>query len=261
MRRSWLQARQRVDDLDATLQVETADLRARVRNAWRQELPQAQRAADIVREGTGRLGQRRRQVRDAHADLTAFAERWHPVLADLTTDPAELAVQLPRLHARRVEDQIEAFVAQQIAAAHPDAEQIRHAEREAMAASENADRARTQLDNHMYAELRPYGRAAHVSNPRERLTNLTAELADVERDLRAATSRVRAVSNEPSIRTLPSGGLDSEHDRWVADRRARQQADAHDGRERLRLQQEKARRIEPTPPNRSTPGRGGGIGR
>ena len=260
-RRNWLQARERVADLDPALQVQTADLRARVRNAWRQDLPQAQRAAEIVREGTGRLGQRRRQFRDAQADLTAFAERWHPVLADLPTDPVELAVEMPRLHGPRVEDQTEAFVAQQVAAAHPDAERIRHAEREAMAAIEGVERARTQLKNAMYAELRPYGRAAHVSDPRERLTDVTAELANVERDLRTATTRVRAISNEPSIRTLPNGGLDSEHHRWAADRRARQQADAREARERLRLQHDKARRIEPTPPSHSTPGRSQGIGR
>lgn len=261
VRRTWLQARERVDDLDAALQGETADLRARVRTAWFQELPQAQRAADAVRDGTGRLGQRRRQFRDAHAYLAAFAERWHPVLAHLPTDPAELAVEVPKLHGRRVEDQIEAFIAQQVAAAHPDAERIRHAEREAMAASEGAERARIQLDTNMFAELRPYGRAAHVGDPGEWLTNVTAKLADVARDLRVATSRVAATENEPSIRTLPNGGLDSEHDRWDADRRARQQEDAGQARERLRLQQQKARRIPPTPPSRSTPGRGQGIGR
>jgi exodeoxyribonuclease V alpha subunit len=130
-----------------------------------------------------------------------------------------------------------------------------------MAAFEGAERARTQLNNAMYAELRPYGRAAHVGDPGERLTDVTAALADVERDLHTATSRVRAVANEPSIRTLPNCGLDSEQDRWAADRRARQQADARDARERLRLQQEKARRIEPTPPSRSTPDRSWGIGR
>jgi exodeoxyribonuclease V alpha subunit len=260
-RRSWLQARERVDDLDAALQVETADLRARVRNAWFQELPQAQRAADIVREGTGRLGQRSRQFRDAHGDLTAFAERWHPVLADLSTGPAELAVAVPWLHGRRVEDQIDAFVTQQVAAAHPDAERIRHAEREAAAASESAEGARTQLDNALYAELRPHGRAAHVADPADCLTDVTAVLADVERDLRTATSRVRAVANEPSIRTLPNGGLESERDRWAADRRARQQAAAREAKERWQGQQRKSRRIEPTPPSRSTPDRGWGIGR
>ena len=260
-RRSWLDARQLVDDLDTALNAETTDLQVRVWATWHRDLAQARRSAEIVRQGAGRLGQRHRQFRDANADLTAFAERWHPVLADLPTDTAELAVEVQWLHGRRVEDQIDGFVAQQVAAAHPDAELIRDAEAEARAASKDAERARTQLETAMYAELGPYGRAAHVGDPGDRLTDVTAVLADVERDLRTATSRVRAVANEPSIRTLPNGGLESEHDRWTADRHARQQAAARDARERLRLQQEKARRIEPTPPSRSTPDRGWGIGR
>jgi len=259
--RAWLQARHRVNDLDTALNAATKDFEERVWATWHRDLAQARGSAEIIRQGPRRLGQRRWQFRDAHDGLTAFAERWHPVLADLPTDAAELAVEVPWLHGRRVEDPIDAFVAEQVAAAHPDAERIRDAERQAMAASEGAEQARTQLDNAMYAELRPYGRAAHVDDPGDCLTDVTAVLADVERDVRTATSRVRAVANEPSIRTLPNGGLESEHDRWAADRRARQQANARGARERLRLQQEKARRIEPIPPSRSTPDRGRGIGR
>ena len=73
----WLDARQRVVDLDAALKSETADLQTRVWAAWRQELPEAQRAAQVVRDGAGRLGQHRREVRAANEDLTAFADRWH----------------------------------------------------------------------------------------------------------------------------------------------------------------------------------------
>ena len=115
----------RSHDLDAALTSETADLQTRVWAAWRQELAQAQRAAEVVREGAGRLGQHRRQVRDAGTDLTAFAARWRPAVPDLATDPAELADQVMWLHGRRVEDPINAFVARTVADAHPDADQIR----------------------------------------------------------------------------------------------------------------------------------------
>ena len=161
-RRSWLEARQRVVDLDAALKSETADLQTRVWAAWRQELAQAQRAAEVVRDGAGRLGQHRRQVRDASAELTAFAERWHPAVPDLPTDPAELAdagdvaARAPR---RRPDQRLHR---PQVADAHPDADQIRDAERDAYTAYNRAEQARTQLDEAMYAELRPYGRAAHT---------------------------------------------------------------------------------------------------
>ena len=110
-RRRWLEARQRVDDLDAALKAETRDLQERVWATWRQDLSQARRAGEIVREGAGRLGQHRRQVRDAGAELTGFAERWRAAVPDLPTDPAELADQVRWLHGRRVEDPINAFIA------------------------------------------------------------------------------------------------------------------------------------------------------
>ena len=257
---NWQQARHRVDDLDTALKAETTDLQERVWATWRQDLARARSSAEIVREGAGRLGQRRRQVRDAQANLKAFAECWHLVLADLPTNPAELADEVRRQHGRRVEDQINAYVDRAVAAAHPDADQIRDAERDAHAAYERAEKARTQIDNAMYADGRPYGRAAHVRDPGDCLTSVTAELVDVERDLRTATSRARALANEPSIRTLPGEGLDAQRDRWAADRRARQKAAAREARERLQRQQEKARRIEPTP-SWSTPDGGWGIGR
>ncbi|RHW24095.1 TrwC relaxase [Nocardioides immobilis] len=257
-RRNWLQACQRVVDLDAALKAETANLQARVWAAWRQELSEAQRAGEVVREGAGRLGQHRRQVRDASTELTAFAQRWHPALPDLPTDPAELADQLMWLHWRRLEDAINTYVARQIAAAHPDADQIRDAERNAQAAYDSAERSRTQLEESMYADLRPYRQAAHTRDAASRLAAVADDLAGVERELRTVSTRVEALASEPCLRTLPDGGFDVEHDRWAADRIARQQAAAREANEhRQRL--EKAQRIEPPPP--STPDRGWGIGR
>jgi exodeoxyribonuclease V alpha subunit len=140
-RRSWLQARQRVDDLDAALKIETADLQTRVWDAWRQDLAQARQAAEIVRDGAGRWGQRRRQVRDAHAELTAFAQRWHPALPDLPTDPSELATEVRWLHGRRVEEPINTVITRTVADAHPDADRIRRAERDAHTAYDRAEQA------------------------------------------------------------------------------------------------------------------------
>lgn len=255
--RDWRQSHQRVDDLEATRQTETRDLQARVWTAWREDLNDAREAAKIVGDGAGRLGQRRRQVRDARADLTAFADRWRPVVSDLPVDPAELAVEVHWLPGRHVEAAIEAFAGHQVAAAHPDAAQVSRAERDAHAAYDRAGRARSQLDHAMYEELRRYGRAAHVRDVGDSLTALTVELAEVERDLRTAAAHVRAATNDPSIRTLPGDRLDDEHDRWAADRLARQQADVRTAREHRHRQ---ARRVEPTP-SRSTPDHGWGIGR
>ena len=260
-RRDWLQARHRVENLDTALEAETADVRARIWSAWHDELSQARRAADIVGDGTGRLGQRRRQVHEAQAELTEFAARWHPAVPDLPTDPADLAAQVRWLHGRRVAGAIDAFVAHQVANTHPDADQIRQAERDAYAAHEHAQRSRSQLENAMAADLRPHGRAARVRDADGRLTAVADELADVEQELRTATARVQALATDPSIRTFPGEGLQGEHDRWAADRLARQQASARQARERWQRRQEGTRRIEPPSPGPTGPDRGLGIGR
>ncbi len=147
-----------------------------------------------------------------------------------------------------------------VADAHPDADQIREAERDAYTAYDRAEQARTQLDEAMYAELRPYGQAAHTRDASGRLAAVADELAGVERDLRTATARVEALASEPSIRTLPDGGLDGEHERWAADRLARQQAAAREAKERRQRQQEStADRAASSEPEHSRPR--GGIGR
>ncbi|RHW23973.1 TrwC relaxase [Nocardioides immobilis] len=259
-RRSWLQARQHVDDLDAAQKAEIEDLQTRVWATWRQDLAQARDAAEIVRDGPGRLGQRRRQVRDAQADLTAFAQRWRPAVPDLPTDPAELAEQVRWLHGRHVEDPINAYVARQVSDAHSDADQIRLAERDASAAYERAERARNQLDEARYAALRPYGRAGFARDAAGRLAAVADELAGVERELRTVSTRLNALESEPSVRTLPDGELVVERRRWAADRVARHETAAREARQRRQNRQER-RWIEPPPPTRSTPDRGWGIGR
>ena len=136
--------------------------------------------------------------------------------------------------------------------------QIRQAERDAGAAYDHAQRSRTQLENAMHADLRPYRQAAHVRDADGRLTAVADELAGVEQELRTATARVHELASDPSIRTLPGEGLEGEHDRWAADRLARQQAATRQTRVHRR---ETARRAEPPPPSRNSPDRGLGIGR
>jgi conjugative relaxase-like TrwC/TraI family protein len=261
-RSRWLEAHRRVDDLDAALKSETADLHTRVWGAWRRDLSQAQRAAEVVREGAGRLGQRRRQVRDATTELTAFAQRWHPAVRELGADPAELAGEVRWLRGRRVEDQINAHIARTVAGAHPDADRIRGSERAAFTACTQAEQARTRLDEALYSALRPYGPTAHLGETADRLDCVADELAGVERELGTATARLRAVTSEPWLRRLPGGGLDGERVRWAADREARQDAAARDANERRQRRHEPARRRMESPPQlRSAPDHGRGIGR
>ncbi len=256
----WLDAHRRVNELDTTLESKTANFRTRIWAAWRSDLSQAQRAAGVVDEGAGRFGQRRRQVHAATDELTAFAQRWRPVHPDLPTDPAELARQVKWLHRRRVEEQINVYVTRQVARAHPDADASHQAEHAARAAFEAAEKARTRLDTALYAELRPYGRAARVTDPAQRLTTVTDELGVVERNLTTATTQVGRLQNEPAIRALPAASLDTEQDKWAADRAAQRQTAARQAQMRWRRQQQ-PHRTGPNQPGHPPLDHGPSIGR
>ena len=165
------------------------------------------------------------------------------------------------LHGRRVDDPINAFIARTVADAHPDADRIRKAERDAYAAYERAERSRTRLEEAMDAELHPYGQAAHTRDADSRLAAAVDQLAGVQRDLRTATARVEVLQREPARSSASLGWSRGERERWAADRQARQEAASRDAQQRQQRQQEKTQRIEPPPPSRSTPDHGRGIGR
>jgi hypothetical protein len=141
-----------------------------------------------------------------------------------------------------------------------DADQIRDTERHAYAVYDRAERARTHLDEARYAQLRPYGQAAHTRDPGGRLAAVTDELASVQRDLRTATAQVDVLQREPTVRALPQAGLDQERERWAADRVARHQAASREDKEHRQRRQETPR-TEPPPPSRSTPDHRRGVGR
>ena len=261
-RRSWLHARQQVDDLDTALTTENLGLRSRVWGTWRQELAQAQRAAEVVRDGAGRLGQRRRQVRDANNDLTAFAERWRPILADLPTDPADLADQVRWLHGRRLE-------ALDRCLRHPPGR--RRPPRRGPDPPRRARRlrgARATPNRHapnsthaLHTELRPHGRAAHARDPTEPTslpspTNSLASNATSAPPPHASSPHQRTEHPDASRRrtrrrTRPMGRRPP---RPTASRRPRSPG-------ALATPAADGRRIEPPPPSPSTPDRGWGIGR
>lgn len=253
----WLDARRRVAHLDTTMTSETADLQTRIWAAWRKDLSHAQQAAGVIDEGAGRFGQHRRQVQGATDALTAFAERWRPVHTDLPTAPVELARQVRLMRGRRVEEQLNAYVTHQVTEAHPHADGTRRAERSARATYEAARKTRTRLDNTLYTELRPLGWVAHVTEPAQRLTSVTDQLAVLEDDLATATTRLDRLQDEPVIRALPSGGLDTEHDRWAADRAAQRQAAVR----KTQLRWQRQQQTQPIRPNHPALDHGPRLGR
>jgi hypothetical protein len=259
-RARWLHAQTRLADLDATVTAETTDLHARTFAAWRDDLARAQHAAHVLAQGAGRFGQRRRQMHAASDQLTAFAEAWRPVHPDLPSDPVDLASQMGQLREGRVEREIDAYVIRVVADAHPESDTLRLGERTTLVAFQAVEQARTRLDNALYEQLRPYGRAGYVTDPDERLATLTDQLGVVEQDLQTATAQVHELRNEPAVRALHEGGLDTEHHQWVTDRAAQRDATARQAQAADWRRQQQLLRIRPNPPARPDLDRGPSIG-
>jgi conjugative relaxase-like TrwC/TraI family protein len=267
----WAAADAARKTLDATIATEQRDVIASLRREWRHDQSQAYRAAAAMREGPGLLGIRRGQVRNARADLTAWAERWRPVLPDLSTEPDQIRHQLDRTAAGPDEDRVRhaitSYAARYVEQAHPEAPLIRAEKIAAAQAADDAEAALSAFDNDFADQLRPYGRTALCSRPGEVLDEVRGELDAVTRDLDAADQQVRSLTRAPEIRALPLGRLDAARNTWASDRQAAHQAAQQKARAaaRERAAAETAlladsQRRESAVPRSPSPGHGPGIG-
>ena len=260
-RRRWLEARQRVDDLEAALTSETADLQTQLWGAWRQELSQAQRAAEVVRDGRRATGpapatgprRRRRPDRVRRPLAPRRARPGHrPCRA---RRPGDVAARAPR---RRPHQRLRRpHGRRRPPGRRPDPRDRARRPRRLRAGRTVAHPPRGDHVRRA-APVRP-GRAhprRRRPTRRRRRTNWQASNATCAPPPHESMSS----SASRAVRALPRAGVDGERERWAADRVARQEAAARDAKERRQRQQE-TRRIEPPPPSRSTPDHGRGIGR
>ena len=260
-RRRWLEARQRVVDLEAALQSETADLQTRIWDALApRALPGAarRRGRPSGRRAPGpapATGSRRRRR----------ADRVRRPLAPRRTRPGHR----PR-RARRPGD-----VAARAPCRRPH-QRLRQPHGRRHPPRRRPDpRERTRAP--MPPTSGPNGRAPTSTRPCTRSCAPTAARrtpATPANDspsswtnwqistssLRTATARVEALHREPAVRAPRPAVVGGERERWAADRLARQEAATREATQRRQRQQETPR-IEPTRPSRSTPDHGRGIGR
>ncbi|HEU4566667.1 MAG TPA: hypothetical protein VFR99_01455, partial [Marmoricola sp.] len=268
-RRDAEQARARATSLEEAVDVDAERITATVRQQWREEFPAARDAAETVRAGAGRLGQRRGQVRRASVQLQEWAATWRPVLADLPTDPQAIAhaVTNPLLtgaghqfqqrlpdYARRVAEQ-----------ARPELTQLRAHATGAAHRQQQAARAYREAALACSDRLAGYGRLGHVEDAEGLLAQAEQQIPETAAGLRQARARVAALQAEPAIRALPAGRLDTERELWHHDRQqaqqhareqARQQGQEQAKQARRRAQQAARQGYQPSSPRHGGPGGG-----
>ena len=207
--------------LEPAVTASSKDTAAALKDAWDAQRPAAREAAQTVRAGTGRLGQRRAAVRDAHEQLAAWSSAWRPHLPAMPTDPGEMVAfaawfdDTPRhhahfdSHARRLAEQ-----------ARPDYVAARTAAHDAYAAASSALNKLHQVERRYSMALAHYGSLGHAENPAKLLAQSEQAVAGDEALLRTVREQIGALRAEPTLRTLPAETVELARADWTADRAA-----------------------------------------
>ena len=263
--RAWAaadHARTRADQVQTSIKADAGRTADALRGRWDNDYPAASAAAETIRGGNGRFGRHRGDVRQARAHLQEWAQTWRPVLPQLPADVDELAAAMPYTATSQLHQAITNHAKNTAEQAHPDYRQLRTAAQSSPAQAHEADNARAAAAGSLSRSLDRFGSLAYTDDPTGRLAETEHAITELTVELGRARERVGALRQEPAIRTLTPGRLQTERENWRAQRAAAQETD----RDAARLDATAAttlRRVHreelvsPTPDR----GRGQGIGR
>jgi hypothetical protein len=187
--------------------------------AWDAQRQPARDAADIVREGAGRFGQRRAAIREANAHLEEWAAAWRPYLPAFPTEAGQVVAfagwfddtprhhEALRIHARQTAEQTQ-----------PGYLPAREAAQDAEQATTAAWSSLRKTEQYYSIALQHYGSLGQVDNPSARLADAEAAVASEESTLTAARARIGALREDPALRVQPGEVVELARADWQADR-------------------------------------------
>ncbi|MBC7558351.1 MAG: hypothetical protein H7270_03160 [Dermatophilaceae bacterium] len=221
-------ARTRADQAAASIKADAGRIGGALRGRWDNDYPAASAAAQRIRGGSGRFGRHRGDVRQARVHLQDWAQTWRPVLAQLPAGVDELAAAMPYTATFALHQAITDHAQNTAEQAHPDHRQLGAAALSAAAAAHEAHQARSAAAGSLSRRLVGFGNLAYTDDPTGRLAETEHAAAELSDQVRRARERVGALRQEPAIRTLPPGRLQTERENWQAQRAEAQEAtDSH----------------------------------
>jgi hypothetical protein len=209
----------RVEPVVARRAAELADT---LRSEWDAQRQRARAAAQTIRHGTGRLGQRRAAVRDARARLEEWSMAWQPYLPHMPHDIGEVVDfaawfdDTPRHH--RSFEQYARTAAEQ---SHPDYDAARQAAQHAGETKSAAWHELRATEQHYSVALQHYGNLGHVDNPTEHLAAAKDTVVAAKATLTTAQNRIAALRAEPTLRPHPPEVVELSRNEWAAAREHR----------------------------------------
>jgi hypothetical protein len=221
-------ARTRADQAATSIKVDAGRIAAALRGRWDNDYPAASAAAERIRGGSGRFGRHRGDVRQARAHLQDWAQTWQPVLPQLPVEVDELAAAMPYTATSALHQAITGHAKNTAEQAHPDYRQLAATAQSATAAAHEADQVRSTAAGSLSRQLDQFGNLGHTNDPTGHLAETEHDAAELSDQLRRAQERVGALGQEPAIRTLPPGRLQTERENWQAQRaEAQEETDRH----------------------------------
>src|SRR5665647_3580948 len=219
-------ARNRLRQTEAAITTATRDLARDLNDGWERAYPNAARAAETIRVGTGRFGRGRAEVNAARENLTSWARAWQPILTDVTDlpidallDPDQLSTRMPFNGRSALHAAIDRYAEHAAGQAHPELEATLHGVQVADQQVRIAKDIRTAAEDargHQFDEL-GLGSLAYTDRPARQLTAAEDILSTLTLQLNQTQGRISALGREPAIRTLPVRRLQTEHDTCVHD--------------------------------------------
>jgi hypothetical protein len=213
-------AQDRAAYLDAVVAARAADIAAFLQREWDQQRDTAGHAAQTVRDGAGRLGQRRPAVCDATEHLIQWSAVWRPYLPSMPSRLDEVVAFARSVDTPHVRDAFGHYARAVAAHAHPDHAVARADAATAAQRRDDAWQAWRDTQRRIDLQLAHYGTLGHHPDPAGYLDQVETAIATIRTRADAAHDRVAALLAEPTLRCLPVGRLDTERDRWRADRHA-----------------------------------------
>jgi len=219
-------ARARLKQTEAAITTATSDLARNLLDHWDRAYPDTARAAETIREGTGRFGRGRAEVNAARENLTSWARAWQPILADVTglpvdvlLDPDQLSTRMPFNGGSALHAAIGRYAEHAAGQAHPELAATRHAVEVADQHARDARDTRTAAVNARadHFDKLGLGSLAYTERPAQQLAAAENTLSKLTLQLTATQDRISALGRESAIRTLPVGRLQTEHDTCVRD--------------------------------------------
>jgi hypothetical protein len=247
LRHSYDQARDAAAEAETRLRrvepivaARAADLAATLRSEWDAQREPARAAAQTVRHGTGRLGQRRAAVRDARTHLEQWSTDWQPYLPHMPHEIGKVVDFAAWFDdAGRHYRAFEVYARTAAEQSHPDYAAAQHAAQHASETKTASWHELRATERHYSKALQHYGNLGYVEKPAERFVAADDTVATEQRTLTAAQSRITALRAEPTLRAQPPEVIELSRREWAADREHRAAWSA------VRAAEQQHRRIEP----------------